>query len=167
MNLQTVVFTLISILLWTGCSKKEQSENIPTAKDYIGRYSGDLTRERMASNGWITKNAFVYRIPTEVEISQSDKGENFLKIYVSAYKDSILCEFDELTGYIWIIDKPYSFYLRTYDFPDFKGFYDEAVSTYGHLGKREIDNKIILWIGFLKNMNDSIYICNVGTIKMN
>lgn len=162
-----VLFSLFAIWLWAGCEKTEQTEDICKPQDYPGKYSGTLTRERLAPNGWITRNSFVEKIPTEVEITRSLKGSNLLMVYVSAYHDSILCEFDESTGYIRISDKPHSFYWRISDFPEFKGFYDEAVSTYGHLGYRDTDNKTTLWIGFIKDMNDSIYMCNVATIKLN
>jgi hypothetical protein len=122
----------------------------------------------MAPDGNVTlENALVEKIPTEVEITQSDEGDNFLMVYISAYHDSILCEFDESLGYVWIRDEPYSFYMRTRDFPEFSGIYDEAVSTYGNMGSWQHTDTIFFSIDFLKDMNDSIYICETTTKKIN
>lgn len=162
------MFVLLVTLVTTGCKKDELPDETRKAKDYLGKYSGHITRERMASDGYVTlENAFVEQIPTEVEITKSDKGENFLMVYVSAYNDSILCEFDETFGYIWIRDEPYSFYMRTRDFPEFSGIYDHAVSTYGNLGTWQQTDTIVFGIDFLKDMNDSIYICDTATKKIN
>ena len=68
-------------------------------------------------------------------------------------------------GYIWIRDEPYSFYMRTRDFPEFSGIYDEAVSTYGNMGSWQHTDTIFFSIDFLKDINDSIYICETTTKK--
>ena len=93
--------------------------------------------------------------------------ESYFSGYVSAYNESILCEFDESTGYIWIRDTAYSFYLRTRDFPEFDGIYDHAVSTYGRLGTWSNTDTVVFSIDFLKDFNDSIYYCDTGTKKLN
>ncbi len=161
------MFILLVILIGAGCKKDELQDETRKAEDYLGKYSGNVTRDRMAPSGWILSgNAVVEKIPTEVEITKSDKGENFLMVYVSAYHDSILCEFDESLGYIWIMDEPYSFYMRTRDFPEFSGIYDEAVSTYGNMGSWQHTDTIFFSINFLKDMNDSIYFCETTTKKI-
>ncbi len=165
--LKLSMFILIIILIGAGCKKDELPDEPRKAKDYLGKYSGNITRERMAPDGFILlDNALVEKIPTEIEITQSDKGENFLMVYVSAYNDSILCEFDESLGYIWIRDEPYSFYMRTHDFPDFDGIYDHAVSTYGNLGTWQQTDTVTFGINFLKDLNDSIYVCDTATKKI-
>ena len=164
--LKLSVFVLLMTLIGAGCEKDEIPDETRKAEDYFGKYSGNITRERIAADGYVTlENAIVEKIPTEVEITKSDKGENFLMVYVSAYNDSILCEFDESTGYIWILDEAYSFYLRTSDFPEFDGIFDHAVSTYGNLGKWKDENITTFGIDFLKDMNDSIYVCSTNTKK--
>ena len=122
----------------------------------------------MAPNGYLEyQNTVVEENSTTVEISQSPFGEDFLMVYVSAYNDSILFEFDESTGYILIRDTAYSFYLRTRDFPEFDGIYDHAVSTYGNQGFWEIQQVVTLSFDFLKDLNDSIYLCETITQKLN
>jgi hypothetical protein len=166
--LKLSVFVLLMTLIGAGCEKDEIPDETRKAEDYFGKYSGNITRERMAADGYVTlENAIVEKIPTEVEITKSDKGENFLMVYVSAYNDSILCEFDESLGYIWIRDEPYSFYMRTRDFPEFSGIYGEAVSTYGNLGTWMQTDTIVFGIDFLKDINDSIYHCSTKTKKIN
>lgn len=166
--LKLSLFALLVTLVTAGCKKDELPDETRKAEDYLGKYSGYVTRERMAPDGYVTlENAFVEKIKTDIEVTQSDKGKNFLMVYVSAYHDSILCEFDESLGYIWIRTEPYSFYMRTRDFPEFSGIYDEAVSTYGNLGTWQQTDTIVFGIDFLKDMNDSIYICDTSTKKIN
>jgi hypothetical protein len=165
--LKTSLIALLLVAMGAGCKKEKLTDETRKAQDYLGKYSGNVIRNRMASNGWLVhKNAFVEKVPTEVEITQSEQGHNFLMVYVSAYNDSILCEFDESTGYIWIRDKPYSFYMRKRDFPEFRGTYDMAVSTYGKLGTWQNTDTIVFSIDFLKNMNDSIYFFETATKKI-
>lgn len=160
------LIALLLAIMVTGCKKEKLTDETRKARDYIGKYSGYVIRERMAPDGYVAyKNAFVEKVLTEVEITQSEQGDNFLMVYVSAYNDSILCEFDESTGYIWIRDRPYSFYMRKNDFSEFKGNYDMAVSTYGRLGNWQQTDTITFGIGFLKDMNDSIYKCSTKTKK--
>lgn len=155
-------------LLAAGCDKNEIPDESRKAEDYLGNYAGRIIRQRMAPDGFVTlENAVVETIPADVEITRSDKGDNFLMVYVSAYNDSILCEFDESTGYIIISDELYSFYMRTHDFPEFDGIYDHAVSTYGNLGTWMQTDTITFGIDFLKDMNDSIYVCTTKTKKIN
>jgi hypothetical protein len=167
-KLKLSVLILLIILSGLGCDKNEPPDESRKAKNYLGKYSGYVIRDRMASTGWILSgNAVVEKVPTEVEITQSAKGQNFLMVYVSAYNDSILCEFDESLGYIWIRDRSYSFYMRTRDFPEFKGIYDMGVSTYGNMGLWQHTDTIFFSIDFLKDMNDSIYFCETITKKIN
>lgn len=163
--LKLSLFVLLITLIGEGCEKDEIPDETRKAEDYLGKYSGHVLRERMGSDGWVTGASYIEKIPTEVKITQSDKGENFLMVYVSAYNDSILCEFDESLGYIWIRDERYSFYMRTRDFPEFDGIYDHAVSTYGNLGTWQNTDTIVFSFDFLKDVNDSIYYCETGTKK--
>ena len=166
--LKLSLLALLVAMAAAGCKKDELPDETRKAEDYIGKYSGYVTRDRMAQNGWILSgDAFVEKIPTEVEITQSDEGDNFLMVYISAYHDSILCEFDESLGYVWIRDEPYSFYMRTRDFPEFSGNYDEAVSTYGNMGSWQHTDTIFFSIDFLKDINDSIFQCQVSSKKIN
>jgi hypothetical protein len=165
--LKTSLIALLLVAMGAGCKKEKLTDETRKAQDYLGKYSGYVIRERMGLNGWIAhENAYVEKVPTEVEITQSDQGDNFLMVYVSAYNDSILCEFDESTGYIWIRDKPYSFYMRKRDFPEFSGTYDMAVSTYGHMGKWQHTDTTFFSIDFLRDINDSIFICSTKTKKI-
>ena len=56
--------------------------------------------------------------------------------------------------------------MRRKDFPEFKGTYDMAVSTYGNLGTWQNTDTIVFGIDFLKDMNDSIFICETKTKKI-
>lgn len=161
------MFVLLAILIGAGCDKNEIPDDTRKAEDYIGQYSGEITRELMAPDGFIKwENPMIKKIPTDIEITQSDKGSNYLMVYVSAYNDSILCEFDESTGYIWILNEIYSFYLRTSDFPEFDGIFDHAVSTYGLMGNWQHTDTIFFSINFLKNINDSIFLCETKTKRL-
>lgn len=165
--LKTSLIALLLGAMGAGCKKEKLTDETRKAQDYLGKYSGYVIKNRMAPDGWLAyKNAFVEKVPTEVEVTQLEQGDNFMMVYVSAYNDSILCEFDESTGYIWIRDKPYSFYMRKNDFPEFKGTYDMAVSTYGNLGTWQNTDTIVFSIDFLKDMNDSIYYCETATKKI-
>ena len=167
--LKLSVITLLLLFIGVGCKDKDDTlEETTNVEDYIGSYTGSLLRERLAPNGFVTDtNAFVERIRTEIEITRSSLGDDFLIVYVSAYNDSILCEFDESTGYIFIRDTTYSFYLRTRDFPEFDGIYDHAVSTYGNLGTWSNTDTIVFSIDFLKDFNDSVYYIDTGTKRLN
>ena len=168
-SLKSYVFILLLVLA-TGCKEKEDEIPIDTLtlEDYIGKYSGEIYRERMAENGWImTENAVVDKVSTEVIITPIEGTHNGLMVYVSAYNDSISTQLDPELGYLWITDKQYSFYLRTNDFPRFDGIYDHAVSTYGRRGKWEEENILTFGISFLKDLNDSIFICSATTKKIN
>jgi len=157
---------ILPLILVSGCKEKE--DEIPlatlTAEDYIGKYSGTVSRERMAENGWVmTYNAVVEDIQTEVIITPIEGFPDQLMVYVTAYHDSIRTQFDPEFGYLLIKDKPYSFYLRTSDFPKWNGNYANAVSTYGNMNQ----SRDRFGIKFLKNLNDSIFICSTKTIKIN
>jgi len=168
LRLCLIIFLLV--LTVSGCNKDEAlvQEEGRKAENYIGSYTGSLLRERLAPNGFvIDTNAFVEKIPTEIEITRSSLGDDFLMVCVSAYNDSILCEFDKYTGYIWIRDTAYSFYLRTREFPEFDGIYYHAVSTYGNQGFWETQQVVTLGFDFLKDLNDSIYLCETITQKLN
>lgn len=168
LTLKQILAIPLILILWAGCDNEEIIEEQPSTDDYIGNYTGTLTRERMAPNGFVTDtNTIVEKIPTDIKITQSTVGDNFLMVYISAYSDSILCEFDESMGYIWIRDTAYSFYLRTRDFPEFDGIYDHTVSTYGNQGFWETQQVVTLGFDFLKDLNDSIFVCSTITQKLN
>lgn len=154
------------LIMFLGCKEKEV-EIVPDSlsiEDYIGKYSGTVSRERMAENGWVmTYNAVVEDIQTEVIITPIEGLPHQLMVYVTAYHDSIRTQFDPEFGYLFILDKPYSFYLRTSDFPQWNGNYDNAVATYGNMNH----SKDRFGIKFLKNLNDSIFICSTKTKKIN
>ena len=163
------LFALLLLYFGAGC----KDDNTPLdetikAENYFGVYSGDFNLLRMAPNGYLVyENPVVEEISTTIEITPSNLGDDFLMVYVSAYNDSILCQFDESTGYIWIRDTAYSFYLRTRDFAEFDGNYDHAVSTYGNQGFWETQQVVTLGFDFLKDLNDSIYLCETITQKLN
>uniref|UniRef100_UPI003216D130 hypothetical protein n=1 Tax=uncultured Draconibacterium sp. TaxID=1573823 RepID=UPI003216D130 len=167
--LKLSLFALLLLYFGAGC----KDDNTPLdetikAENYFGVYSGDFNLLRMAPNGYLVyENPVVEEISTTIEITPSNLGDDFLMVYVSAYNDSILCQFDESTGYIWIRDTAYSFYLRTRDFAEFDGNYDHAVSTYGNLGTWSNTDTVVFSIDFLKDFNDSIYYCDTKTKKIN
>lgn len=162
--LKISVFVLLLSLMGVGCEKDEIPDKTLKVEDYLGKYSGEITTERIAENGWVPIiNAVVEKVPTEVFITLIEGSQNQLMIYLTAYGDSIRTQFDPELGYLQIIDKPYSFYLRTDDFPKFDGIYDHAVSTYGNMN----DLKDRFGINFLKDFNDSIFICSTHAQKIN
>ncbi len=167
--LKISLMLLFFSFMGTGCKKKEViREKKKSIEDYIGSYSGRLTRAKMASDGFIVhENAVAEKTSTEIKITHSTERDNFLVVYVSAYNDSILCEFDKTTEYILIRDTAYSFQLRINEFPDHDGIYYHSVSTYGRQKFWETQQAVTLRFDFLKDFNDSIYICSTRTQKIN
>ena len=160
---------LLFLFIGAGCKKEEKPiREITKIEDYYGVYSGDLTRERLGPDGHVAMgNAVVEQIPTNIEITPSSKGDDFLVVHISSYDDSILCEFNKSTGHLLIKDDEYSFNSRTDEFPELDGNSYAVISTMGSLGYWQDVDSITLGFSFLKDINDSIYICETSTRKIN
>lgn len=159
--LKSYTFFLLLIMIF-GCKEKED-EIVPdtlTIENYIGKYSGTITRIKMSENGWVM-NYYEEKVQTDVIITPIEGFSDQLMVYVTAYHDSIRTQFDPEFGYLIIQDKPYSFYSRTSDFPKFNGNYANAVSTYGNMNQ----SRDRFGINYLKDLNDSIYLCDTSTKK--
>jgi hypothetical protein len=161
--LKIFLVAFISSTLFPHCKEDRHTEENFKIEDYYGKYSGTLIVDAMAENGWIIWDKLVTRkIATEIILSPIKQTTNGVMVYVSAFHDSIHTKYNPETKYLVITDKPYSFYLRLEDFPKFDGIYDHAVTTYGRFAKWDNEDVLRLGISFIKNLNDSLFIC--GTI---
>jgi len=162
------IFILFIALTVVGCDEDEIPDNSIKVEDYYGKYSGTLIVDALAENGWVISDKLVTRkIATEITLSPITETQNGVMVYVSAYGDSIRTRFNPDTKHLVITDTSYSFYLRLKDFPKFNGNYDNAVYTLGNF--ENWDNEEVLRLGFtfLKDLNDSIFICGTIAKKTN
>jgi len=161
--LKTSFITFFFFLVIAGCKKDKEPDDTFKIEDYYGKYSGTLIVDALAENGWVIWDKPVTKkIATEITLSPIKETQNGVMVYVSAYGDSIHTRFNPDTKHMVIIDTSYSFYLRLKEFPKFNGNYDNAVHTLGNLVKWDDEKDLRLGFTFLKDLNDSIFIC--GTI---
>ena len=165
---KTCFITFFFFLVIAGCKKDKEPDDNFKIEDYYGKYSGTLIVDALAENGWVISDKLVTRkIATEITLSPITETQNGVMVYVSAYGDSIRTRFNPDTKHLVITDTSYSFYLRLKDFPKFNGNYDNAVYTLGNF--ENWDNEEVLRLGFtfLKDLNDSIFICGTIAKKTN
>lgn len=161
--LKTSLIIFFFFIVLAGCKKDKVPDDTFKIEDYYGKYSGTLIVEAMAENGFIILDKpIIKKINTEITLSPIKETQNGIMVCVSAYRDSIHTRFNPETKHLVITDNPYSFYLRLKDFPKFDGIYDHAVTTYGRFAKWDNEEVLRLDFTFLKDLNDSIFIC--GTI---
>ena len=159
---------IIFLFFIAGCEKEKEQDDTFKIEDYYGKYSGTLIVEAMAEDGWVIWDKPVTKkIATEITLTPIKETQNGIMVYVSAYHDSIHTEFNPETKHLIIIDKPYSFYLRIKDFPKFNGNYDNAVFTFGYFTQWDNEIKLRITFDFLKNMNDSVFVCGTTAKKIN
>lgn len=166
--LKTSLIIFFFFIVFTGCKKEKQPDDSFKIEDYYGKYSGTLIVDAMAEDGWVIwEKPVTKKIATEITITPIKETQNGIMVYVSAFHDSIQTEFDPETKYLIITDKPYSFYMRLKDFPKFDGINSHAVTTYGRFAKWDNEEVLRLDISFLKNLNDSVFICGTIAKKIN
>jgi hypothetical protein len=166
--LKTCFITFFFFLVIAGCKKDKDPDDTFKIEDYYGKYSVTLIVNALAENGWVISDKPVTRkIATEITLSPIKETQNGVMVYVSAYGDSIHTRFNPDTKHLVITDTPYSFYLRLNDFPKFDGNYEVAVFTFGYFVEWDDEKDLRLDFCFLKDLNDSIFICGTIAKKTN
>jgi hypothetical protein len=166
--LKIFLIASFSLSIIFSCKKDKQTEENFKIEDYYGKYSGTLIVEAMADDGFIILDKPVTKkIATDITLTPIKETTNGVMVYVSAFNDSVHTEYNNETKRLIIIDKPYSLYLRIKDFPKFNGNWDNAVFTFGFFEQWDNEIKLRFTFDFLKDMNDSVFVCGVTAKKIN